>query len=108
MQELTEINNELIAVREAQAAAKRMLDQLTQKPEYFVDISLAMRMSLPNFDQNYPQGITNVVLQHTIRDNMRSNLPDVLSKAMQNLRVREKALCEEVVRLAAKTAAGGL
>ena len=109
MKQLTETNTALADVRKAQKAVEFHQQRLVQKHDAHFDITMKVGAGLGHFSDEWP----NQIVRHDVLDGFltarfRANYAQSLAEAARDLRAEERRLCEELVRLAAKTAAAGL
>lgn len=101
---LNETADRLAVVRAAIHTADLMRAALKDNAERHFNIALTLSWHLnPNASRSH-----DTVLNYALRDRLRANLDHGLLEAHRDLRHEEAKLCEELIRLAAKTAAGGL
>jgi hypothetical protein len=101
---LNETNDRLREVRAAMGLADIMRGQIKSDPKRQFRIDFA----LSSFHDVFPNERSDKALNGALAARLRANLDHALSEAERDLRAEERKLCEELIRLAAKAAAGGL
>lgn len=109
MKELTETNQRLAEVRKARKAAALMRAALEQDPKRSAAVTVTIGMPIGHFVDTWPEQMwKHPALDDVLRTQLAENLTTALGTADNHLRAEERRLCEDLVRLAAKTAAAGL